>query len=299
MASETIVAVFDTAAHADAAIQDLVSSGIPQSSIEHYARDGEMAGGAIEQPVTEKRPHGGLWGWLTGSFDNAHEHHALYDQTIHEGGTIVTVIAEDADIAKIDAILDRHDPIDLDDRHTRYQASNIYGSQATGAGVQPFGTQPLGVAATDTTGTSTEEVIALAEEELVVGKREVDRGTTRVRRYTVERPVEEQIRLRNETVSIFRRPVNVSTAVGADAFTDREIVVNETDEEVVVGKTAHVVEEVVVQKGVQKGVEERVETIHDTVRRETVEIDGPAGTPAGTAPATTGSTGSTGRTPGI
>ena len=98
----------------------------------------------------------------------------------------------------------------------------------------------------------------------------MDRGTTRLRRYVVERPVEEQIRLRNETVSVHRRAVTAGDRVSPDAFTDKTIEVRETAEEAVVGKTARVVEEVVVQKG----VDERVETVRDTVRREQVEISG-------------------------
>ena len=49
--------------------------------------------------------------------------------------------------------------------------------------------------------------MALAEERLEVGKRAVLGETTRVRRYTVEAPVEEQVSLRRESVSIERRPV--------------------------------------------------------------------------------------------
>ena len=64
------------------------------------------------------------------------------------------------------------------------------------------------------------------------------------------------------------------TAIGADAFTDRVITMNETDEEAVVAKSARVVEEVVVQKDVT----ERVETVRDTLRREEVEIDAPTAT---------------------
>jgi stress response protein YsnF len=41
----------------------------------------------------------------------------------------------------------------------------------------------------------------------------------------------------------------------------------------VIGKTARVVEEVVVQKK----VDERAETVRDTVRKEEVEITGPHG----------------------
>jgi hypothetical protein len=58
-----------------------------------------------------------------------------------------------------------------------------------------------------------EEVIPLAEEELQVGKRTVDRGTTSIRRYVVRKPVEESVTLRDETVSVERRrPVTAGEA---------------------------------------------------------------------------------------
>ena len=53
-----------------------------------------------------------------------------------------------------------------------------------------------------------DEVIQAAEEELRVGKREVGGGRVRVRSYVTERPVEEQVELRQERVSIERRPVD-------------------------------------------------------------------------------------------
>ena len=112
------------------------------------------------------------------------------------------------------------------------------------------------------------EVIPLAEEQLTIGKRLVNRGTTRIRRFVVETPVEENVTLHTERVSIDRRPASATTAAEAD-FTDRTIKVTETDEEAVVGKTARVKEEVVVHKEAT----DRVETVRDTVRRQDVEIE--------------------------
>ena len=247
MASETTVAVFDTAAHAEAAIADLVAQGIPASSIEHYAQSGGYGSGTTGTATTGTATTGtttqprGLWAWLTGETGSSSEHHALYDKTVETGGTVVTVISDTAQVDRILAILEAHDPVDLDARHAQYGSSGAYGATATPA---TGATTGLATGATGTaTGAGTTEALTLSEEELQVGKRAVDRGTTRVRRYVVERPVEEQIRLRDETVSVFRRPVTAGVAVGADAFTDRTITVNETDEEAVVAKTARVVEE--------------------------------------------------------
>jgi uncharacterized protein (TIGR02271 family) len=114
-----------------------------------------------------------------------------------------------------------------------------------------------------------EEVIALSEEQLTVGKRLVNHGTTHIRRFVVETPVEENVTLHTERVSIDRRPASAGASVDNADFTDRTIEVNETDEEAVVGKTARVKEEVVVRKEAT----DRVETVRDTVRRQDVEIE--------------------------
>ena len=114
----------------------------------------------------------------------------------------------------------------------------------------------------------TEEVIPLAEEQLEVGKRMVDRGVTRVRRYVVERPVEQDVTLRGERVTIERRrPIETTRSPGR-AFEERVVEVHETEEVPVVAKTARVVEEV----AIRKEETERTETVRDTVRREDVEV---------------------------
>jgi uncharacterized protein (TIGR02271 family) len=110
--------------------------------------------------------------------------------------------------------------------------------------------------------------IQLSEETLAVGKRAINRGTTRVRRFVVETPIEEQVSLRDETVSIERRPVTDARPITNVDFTDKVVEMTETAEEAVVSKAARVTEEVVVRKDET----ERTETVRDTVRREDVEI---------------------------
>jgi uncharacterized protein (TIGR02271 family) len=113
-----------------------------------------------------------------------------------------------------------------------------------------------------------EEVIPLAEEQVEIGKRTVDRGTTRIRRYVVEKPVEESVTLHGERVTVERRQPLETGTPGAGAFEERVVEVRETTEEPVVSKTAHLVEEVVVGREAT----ERTETVKDTVRREEVEV---------------------------
>jgi uncharacterized protein (TIGR02271 family) len=113
--------------------------------------------------------------------------------------------------------------------------------------------------------------IPVVEEELQVGKREVERGGVRVRTEVQEKPVEEKVNLREEHVRVERRPVD-RPASEADINRARQggtIEVREKAEQPVVQKQARVVEEVVVGKEATQ----RTETVRDTVRRSDVEVE--------------------------
>jgi len=114
----------------------------------------------------------------------------------------------------------------------------------------------------------TEEVIPLAEEVLVVGKRTVNTGTTRIRRYVVETPVEQQVSLVRERVVVERRRP-AANKVSGEALTELTIEVVETDEVPVVAKSVQLREEIVVRTERT----EHVETVRETVRQEEVEIE--------------------------
>ena len=113
-----------------------------------------------------------------------------------------------------------------------------------------------------------EEVIPLAEEVLVVGKRTVNTGTTRIRRYVVETPVEQQVSLVRERVVVERRRPATNKVIG-DALTELTVEIVETDEVPVIAKSVQLREEVVVR--IERT--EHVETVRDTVRQDEVEIE--------------------------
>lgn len=115
--------------------------------------------------------------------------------------------------------------------------------------------------------THEEEVIPLAEETLIVGKRTVNRGTTTVRRYVVETPVEQKVTLYDESVVVERRRP-VTDATTGETLTELSVEMIETSEVPVVAKGVKVREEVVVRRERTK----RVETVRDTVRRDEIDI---------------------------
>jgi uncharacterized protein (TIGR02271 family) len=113
-----------------------------------------------------------------------------------------------------------------------------------------------------------EQVIPLAEEVLTVGTRKVSAGATRVRRYVVETPAEQQVTLVRERVVVERRRP-VADKVNGEALTDLTVEAIETDEVPVVGKAVRLKEEVVVRTERT----EHVETVRGTVRRDEVEVE--------------------------
>ena len=250
MTDETIVAIFDTATHADAAVRDLHAANVPSDAISQHANPAPATGSGTTSMPTQER---GFWSSL---FGGEPDHDAdVYGRSVAGGSTVVTVRAPAQYVASVCDILDRHGPVDIDQRASAYGLTDT-------AATRPAVAMPV-AAATDG------GVIQLSEEQLVVGKRLVNRGTTRVRRFVVEVPVEEQVTLHSETIAVERRPVTDGRPVADSSFTDRTIEMTETAEQAVIGKTAHVYEEV----GLRKQASDRVETVRDTVRREDVTIE--------------------------
>ena len=53
-----------------------------------------------------------------------------------------------------------------------------------------------------------EVTIPVVEEDLAIGKREVERGTVRIYSRVTAQPVEEAVRLREEKITVERRPAD-------------------------------------------------------------------------------------------
>jgi len=171
-------------------------------------------------------------------------------------------------VDRVTEVMRRHNVVNLDDRARQWGTEGWKGYQhyqATGAAATG------GVTGTATTQQQTAgaQKIPVVQEELQVGKRQVNRGGVRVVSRVTERPVEEKVSLREERVHVERRPTDRPlTPADAAAFRERTIEATETAEEAVVAKNARVVEEVVVSKDATQ----RTETVRDTVRRTDVDV---------------------------
>lgn len=247
--TRTITAFFDTLAEAERAAQDLsINVGGVRGEVYDAKRSGELPGLSIPG-----------------------EDRATFDEGIRRGGAILHAQVPDHRFDAAADVLERDGAVDIDEREAAWRREGWTGGTAAGgtAGLAQPDTSQQDFGTSGAAQTGGEERIPIVEERLSVGKRTTAHGRVRVRSYVVETPVQERVALREEHVSIERRPVAPPVAAGDDAFRERTIEATESGEEAVVGKEARVTEEVVVRKT----ADERTETVSDTVRRTEVEVE--------------------------
>lgn len=125
----------------------------------------------------------------------------------------------------------------------------------------------------DTSGPTTDSAMTRSEEELTVGKREVETGRVRLRKYVVTEQVQTTVPVQREEVRLEREPIsegNVDAALDGPAISEEEHEVTLHAEEPVVEKRVVPKERVRLDK--ETVSEER--QVSDEVRKEQIEADG-------------------------
>jgi len=243
--TRTITAMYDSRQEAEAARSQLESSGLSSGDISII--DQGASGMSDSSVQGDGGEHRGFFGALKDMFMPDQDRHA-YSEGIRRGGFLLSARVEEDRADEAVRLLDSSSAVDFDSREDEWRQSG-------------WDAQPMM--------DSGETTIPLAEEQLRVGKREVERGSVRVRSYVAETPVHEQVSLREERVDVERRPVNETLRGDGDVFREREIEMTERGEEAVVGKETIVTEEVTLRPQ----TEERVEQIDDTVRHTEIDVD--------------------------
>jgi uncharacterized protein (TIGR02271 family) len=257
---EKIVTLYDTAEHADAARHNLETAGFSPSEISMISNKTlSLAGDKLREP--------GLWHRLFGRDIQPYEA-TLYGRSVEGGGVVLTVRVPETEVAKATAILNSQHAIDVQKRAIQ---EGLLASTTTS---KPAAVPERPATMTAAGGLSGEEVLALAEEQINVGKRMIQEGTTRIRRFVTETPVETQVTLHEEHARVLRRAATDPNYTRNIDWTDKTIEVTETAEEPVITKSVHITEEVVIQK---EGTD-RVKTFRDKVRRQQVEVERTPGT---------------------
>lgn len=278
MSAQTVVGIFNTAAEAQRAVQQLEQAGFQLDYVDVAHREAANQGTGR----TSDDSIGGFFSNLFGGDDNDDARN--YTAAAQRGSSIVTVHVDSSEQGhRAATILDNAGAVDVD------------------GDTNPTGTTGINTTDTGTTGTQANtyaqtgdntQRAEVIEENLQVGKRVEQTGGVRLRSRIVERPVEASVRLREEHVTVQRTPVDrPATEADFNTFKEGQIELTESAERAVVAKEAHVVEEVTLGKEVT----EREEVIHDTVRKTEVDVEqipGSASTSTTTTDTGTANTGS-------
>jgi uncharacterized protein (TIGR02271 family) len=249
----SVVGLFDKESQAQEVADELIAQGIPRGAIEIIkGQKTETAASSAKsffQRLAEKL---GISG----------DHHIdPYDEGVRRGGTLEVVEVADEQADAVVVAMQRHGAVNVDERAGGFQTQP--GRPATAVAST---TIPTAAATT----ASAEVAVPVIEEELHVGKRVVQRGGVRVFTHVSERPVEEEVRLREERVKVERHPTDRPvTSADLRSFEQESFEIPERAEEAVVQKQARIVEEVVVSKQVS----EHTESVRDTLRRTDVEVE--------------------------
>ncbi|RZK13379.1 MAG: DUF2382 domain-containing protein [Hymenobacter sp.] len=271
MKNQTVVGIFNTATEANQAVQKLSAAGFERDFVDMAHATPGTAGAKADK-------HDSIGGFFSSLFGGNNDEAHTYADVARSGHSVVTVHVDTAEQAHQAAdVLDEAGALDVNSKAAEYGVNNSY----TAAHQQKQQDKDDGMKANDRKANDpkgdglTAEVI---EEKLNVGKRTEQTGGVRLRSRIVEKPVEASVRLREEHVTVQRTPVSrPATEADFKTFKEGDVTLTESAERAVVGKEAHVVEEV----SLGKNVTEREETIHETVRNTEVDVEQLPGKPTG------------------
>jgi len=281
--AKTLVALYDTFTDAERVVQELIEDGFARSDI-HLALDHTKSRAAPAAAVDDDSAYEGAnlsetLADLGVPYDEAH----AYAEGVRRGGALVVVESSDDQAERGMTILQRLHPVNIHERTTQWQqegwtAAEAHARTATTTATttpraqeQARSTTPVANQGARTRRVEGQEEIAIpvVEEDLSIGKREVEHGHVRISSRVTEQPVEESVRLREEKVTVERRPTDRPATDADFAAAAKEVIeMTETAEEPVVSKRARVVEEVVVHKEVA----EHTETVRGTARHTDVQV---------------------------
>jgi len=285
--AQTVIGFFDDAAEAQRAVQQLVSNGFDRDRID--VSSGNNSGAVSTSGNTGNHPdqENGITRFFKNLFGDNDDEAERYSRVGMRSNSIVTVHAQSSDEAERAAdLLDDYGAINVNERASEYGSTNTTQGYSSTGDTDYSRTANTGTTSnaaysdtedrrrdiSDTTGN--DATINRIEEDLQVGKRTVETGGVRVRSRIVEKPVEENIRLREERVTVDRNPVDrAASRDELSNFQERDIELTERAEVPIVNKEARVVEEI----RISKDVDEREETVRDTVRKTEVDVENLSG----------------------
>ncbi len=239
-----VTAVYPNRQQAERAKDALKSANIHPNNVRIIDADSEKRGG---------RYNDGRYDRLHGTSIPDDELHTYHD-ALDRGEALVQARVDDDEVSEAVRVLEGG--VDLDEREKSYTDEHRLGTRnAYGRGKEA----------------KSDGTVPIVEERMHIGKREVDKGTMRVRSHVVEKPIEKDVTLRDEEAQLHSKRVGrtLSPAEADELFHGKTIEVHEKGEEAVVSKDAVLKEEL----SVDKIATEKKKHVVDSIRETKVDVD--------------------------
>ena len=246
--TQTVIGIFDNTSEAEEAVEALLDNGFTESNVDLSVNNAKMN---LVAAIADNNNESGISKFFKNLFGNDDEGNRYTKAA--ERRSIVTVHTQTSEEAKrASELLDKYGAIDIndDEQGTAFE-SDTRNSQ-------------------DYVNAEEGQTISVIEENLQVGKRDTETGGVRLKSRIVEKPVEDNLRLREEYVRVERKQVNrIATDTDLKNAENVNLELIEHAEVPVVSKEARVVEEI----SIGRDVKHREETVIDTIRKTEVDIE--------------------------
>ena len=167
--ANAVVAVFDEYDEAQSTVNELLVAGFDKNEVRLSAENEVGATQATEDDRRQRPRERGVKGFFQSLFgiNDQNDDVRVYDEAIRHGNYVVTAIAETPEKSELASeVMSHHHPVDIDERSSEWLSSSI----------------------TEST------TIPVIEEEVKVGKREVQRGGVRIFQRVSEVPIEDEVK---------------------------------------------------------------------------------------------------------
>ena len=249
--SHTVVGLFNNSEKARHAVEQLVDDGFERSNIDCSVSHTER----VDAPAHDRHEESGIEKFFRNLFGD-HDDTEKYTRAGRSNSVVTVHAASDYEARRAADLLDDFGAINVDEDESSYSRDRDNTSYHADSGERGE--------------RETTRKIPVVEENLEVGKRTIETGGVRVRSRIIEKPVEENLRLREEKITVERKPVDRdASASDLETFQDKEIELRERKEVPIVNKEARVTEEITVNKE----AEIRNETVRDTVKKTEVDVE--------------------------
>ena len=176
--TRTITALFDDRSDAEAAQERLKQSRVDADHIRIHDKSSD----GYNETTRSTHEDRGIWASIKNAFLPDHDRHT-YEEGVRRGGFLLTADVDDDAVGEAVNVLEEANTVDIDERAQSWRSSGWdYAPAEAAATAASYGLD----ASPDRTSTTSSDYVAPTNETSVYGRRDLDRGSSRVRSYSNE-----------------------------------------------------------------------------------------------------------------